>query len=95
MAGDLVFTDEHMDAGVPHYVATYLGRGCIAEARQPGERITISALPSPVCIYDGSHPLSLGTIDGRSGRCGRCARHATLCRNGVSAAADLDTAVSA
>lgn len=45
MAGDLVFTDEHMDAGVPHYVATYLGRGCIAEARQPGERITISALP--------------------------------------------------
>lgn len=45
MAGDLVFADEHMNGGVPHYVATYLGRGCIAEARQPGERITMSALP--------------------------------------------------
>lgn len=45
-AGDLVFVDDHMVAGAPTYVATYLGRGCIAEARRPGELITISAMPT-------------------------------------------------
>lgn len=43
--GDLVFFDEHMTVGIPHYVATYLGRGCIAEARRSGELIGIGALP--------------------------------------------------
>jgi cell wall-associated NlpC family hydrolase len=45
-AGDLVFFEEYMTGGVPDYVATYLGRGCIAEARRPGELICISALPA-------------------------------------------------
>lgn len=44
--GDLVFFEEHMTGGIPHYVATYLGRGCIAEAHSSGELIGISALPA-------------------------------------------------
>lgn len=45
-SGDLVFFDKNMVAGYPEYVATYLGRGCIAEARKSGELISISALPT-------------------------------------------------
>lgn len=44
--GDLVFFEKHMTGGIPAYVATYLGRGCIAEARKSGELISISALPA-------------------------------------------------
>ncbi|WP_100514101.1 C40 family peptidase [Mycobacteroides abscessus] len=45
-AGDLVFFEEHMIGDLPTYVATYLGRGCIAEARKSGDLIAISALPA-------------------------------------------------
>lgn len=45
-AGDLVFFDEHMRGGGPDYVATYLGRGCIAEAGGFGELISMRALPA-------------------------------------------------
>lgn len=45
-AGDLVFFDQYMSGGGPDYVATYLGRGCIAEAGRPGELIGMRALPS-------------------------------------------------
>ena len=45
-AGDLVFFEEHMTASRVGYVATYLGRGCIAEAGSPGRMIGIRALPA-------------------------------------------------
>lgn len=44
--GDLVFFDEYMLAGWPEYVATYLGRGCIAEAGAPGRLISMRAIPA-------------------------------------------------
>ncbi|WP_162625613.1 NlpC/P60 family protein [Mycolicibacterium llatzerense] len=45
-AGDLVFSEEHMHGGAPGYVATYLGRGCIAEAGTSGKLISMRALPA-------------------------------------------------
>ena len=44
--GDLVFFDERMVGGQAEYVATYLGRGCIAEAGAPGRLISMRALPA-------------------------------------------------
>lgn len=46
LAGDLVFFEQHMQGHWPHYVATYLGRGCIAEAGSPGGFISMGALPA-------------------------------------------------
>lgn len=45
-AGDLVFLEQHMKGHWPDYVATYLGRGCIAEAGSPGGFISMGALPA-------------------------------------------------
>lgn len=45
-AGDLVFFDDRIVAGWAEYVATYLGRGCIAEAGEPGRVISMRALPA-------------------------------------------------
>lgn len=44
-AGDLVFCEGPV-SGLPAHVATYLGRGCIAEARRSGELIGIRAIPA-------------------------------------------------
>lgn len=45
-AGDLVFLEQHMKGHWPDYVATYLGRGCIAEAGSSGGFISMGALPA-------------------------------------------------